>query len=908
MTGGSAAALVDVARGMEQRMGPCLATGMGGEAMVERLNSWGAARDRELIALRAELAAAQTGVSGAFGQAERALVGLATDWRLESEGMRAGAQREADSALARLELVVGDARTRFDAVDATRSADLVELGRRLAIIDGWAQAEPARFSALLRAAVPTSPGGTPQMFYPPTRAGIQQPQPQQHQQPQVQPTAAEVLAGPPVSFTPLGLGPMSGMKRPGVAPLFVPPPQPQTPPPQQPAWTPTPSNSGGADPWANYSAAPAPGADPWALNRAAGPAQHFHLGTPVDGKGSGKGGGFPQAMRINARDWGNDAKKLEVSSSFEAFQVWKARALMFLSRDRPDVRKLLTWAEAQTSEGIAAGLSTAAAGFGMSDLEAVEYALHDGIQCTTLDSLLSRARSANGGGCELWRALNAEWSGAAPQLKHAKARRYLQPRRATNMADLWAKLPAWERLGEEAVNAGMGMPEWMSAVALESLLPTPLLDAMVQRNELSSFSLRVAWVRSQMEHARGVAQATAFAPSQGGKDASGDAYMCSLAGPPGFDQPFPTEASDAARWAVDEAMAAGDYEAALFALKGAKGGKGGGRKGLGKGGGKDGSSGGKSADFNGACHYCGMWGHRQQSCHRKDADMAAGKGGGQGAKGGGKGKSGQKGGKGGPLAELAADTADGDWAEKAVEDAAAEDWDFNHLLGSLGVDGPLSRVDCPPRGVEAPLSRVELPPSRRHPRRGVEGPLSRVDLPPRCRPTQTAVHNSFDTLDTLNLLLGDGGDSDELIGAVAGETRSGRIVEAVIDSGAVHSVTPPKVFPGRVDASPWSRAGRGYRAANGTRIANRGQMQVPFGTAEGHRCKIPFQVADVEQPLISVAHLTAAGNRVELGDTDGRVLNVLSGRTIGLQRRGGVYIMKMFIADPEPQPFRRQGA
>ena len=66
------------------RLGRCLATGMGGEAMVERLNTWGADRDRELIALRADLAAAQAGVSGAFGQAERALLGIATDWRLES--------------------------------------------------------------------------------------------------------------------------------------------------------------------------------------------------------------------------------------------------------------------------------------------------------------------------------------------------------------------------------------------------------------------------------------------------------------------------------------------------------------------------------------------------------------------------------------------------------------------------------------------------------------------------------------------------------------------------------------------------------------------------------------------------------------------------------------------------------
>ena len=163
--------------------------------------------------------------------------------------------------------------------------------------------------------------------------------------------------------------------------------------------------------------------------------------------------------------------------------------------------------------------------------------------------------------------------------------------------------------------------------------------------------------------------------------------------------------------------------------------------------------------------------------------------------------------------------------------------------------------------------------------------------------------NSFDALSLLT------GDTDELIGAVSDETRGGRVVEAVIDSGAVHSVTPPGLFPGRMCPSPWSRAGRGYRAANGTRIDNLGQVQVPFGTAEGHTCKIPFQVADVEQPLMSVAHLTAAGNRVELGHADGRIVSLSTGRTIAIERRGGVYILNMFVADgPAPLPFGRQGA
>jgi hypothetical protein len=189
-----------------------------------------------------------------------------------------------------------------------------------------------------------------------------------------------------------------------------------------------------------------------------------------------------------------------------------------------------------------------------------------------------------------------------------------------------------------------------------------------------------------------------------------------------------------------------------------------------------------------------------------------------------------------------------------------------------------------------------MPPAFRSPRVARGGRRSAGMKP-------TPVQNRFSALS----LLVD--DTQDLLCAVSGETRGGRIIEAVVDSGAVHSVTPPSLFPGQVCPSPWSRAGRGYRAANGTGIKNLGQVQVPFCTAEGHKCQIPFQVAEVEQPLLSVTHLTAAGNRVELGHTDGRVVNLTTGRSIALERRGGVYIMKMFIADEvAPAPFRRQGA
>ena len=135
---------------------------------------------------------------------------------------------------------------------------------------------------------------------------------------------------------------------------------------------------------------------------------------------------------------------------------------------------------------------------------------------TIMDTLLGRARNCVERGCELWRALCAEWSGAAPQLPHAKARRYQDPPTCKNVQELWSKWPAWERLGEEVGLSGLDVPPRLAMSALEQLLPAPLRDALVARascgNELTTFTARLAWVKVQMEHARGLAQATAYAP------------------------------------------------------------------------------------------------------------------------------------------------------------------------------------------------------------------------------------------------------------------------------------------------------------------------------------------------------------------------------------------------------------
>ena len=148
--------------------------------------------------------------------------------------------------------------------------------------------------------------------------------------------------------------------------------------------------------------------------------------------------------------------------------------------------------------------------------------------------------------------------------------------------------------------------------------------------------------------------------------------------------------------------------------------------------------------------------------------------------------------------------------------------------------------------------------------------------------------------------------SDKIVCALAGGPK-GRLIEAVIDSGAEESVAPPKLFPGKVEPSEMSKAGKRYKAANGTRIPNLGQLKVSFQTAEGHRCGMPFQVAEVEKPLIAVSQLAAAGNTVTLEKDSGTIRHNITGKTIKLDRRGGVYTMKMCVSDGGASDFPRPG-
>jgi hypothetical protein len=98
-----------------------------------------------------------------------------------------------------------------------------------------------------------------------------------------------------------------------------------------------------------------------------------------------------------------------------------------------------------------------------------------------------------------------------------------------------------------------------------------------------------------------------------------------------------------------------------------------------------------------------------------------------------------------------------------------------------------------------------------------------------------------------------------------------------------------------------SRAGGKYRAANGARIPNLGQVKVPFMNEEGVKCGIMFQVAEVERPLISATQLAASGNAVIIDGKGARIMNLKTKKVMHLVKRGGVYVLCMRVkADPAP--------
>ena len=118
-------------------------------------------------------------------------------------------------------------------------------------------------------------------------------------------------------------------------------------------------------------------------------------------------------------------------------------------------------------------------------------------------------------------------------------------------------------------------------------------------------------------------------------------------------------------------------------------------------------------------------------------------------------------------------------------------------------------------------------------------------------------------------------------------------------SGAAESVCPLAMCQHiAVEDSPGSRTGQHYLAANGGRIANKGQQLLPVCLGNGARTEALFQVADVSRPLMSVSKVCDAGNRVLFGASGGVILNLSTGASTAFEMRDGVYVFPLWVPGP----------
>ena len=124
-----------------------------------------------------------------------------------------------------------------------------------------------------------------------------------------------------------------------------------------------------------------------------------------------------------------------------------------------------------------------------------------------------------------------------------------------------------------------------------------------------------------------------------------------------------------------------------------------------------------------------------------------------------------------------------------------------------------------------------------------------------------------------------------------------------VDSGAANNVMPRRMVrhKNKIRASPASKAGVVYVAANNGRIPNEGEVDFEFTTEAGHAEMMVVQIAEVNKALGSVSYMVDAGFKIVF-DKDlatGKDLSVMvhkaTGRTTRFRRDKNVWVLDAYV-------------
>ena len=131
------------------------------------------------------------------------------------------------------------------------------------------------------------------------------------------------------------------------------------------------------------------------------------------------------------------------------------------------------------------------------------------------------------------------------------------------------------------------------------------------------------------------------------------------------------------------------------------------------------------------------------------------------------------------------------------------------------------------------------------------------------------------------------------------EDSSWELLDVAVDIGAIESVLPDQLLLSiPTTESSASRRGVEYEVANGQRVPNEGEKRFNAITEEGVDKKVVMQVCDVNQGLISVSKMTAAGNRVVFDNDGSYIEDKKSGDVMWMERRNGMFTLKLWVPKP----------
>ena len=124
-------------------------------------------------------------------------------------------------------------------------------------------------------------------------------------------------------------------------------------------------------------------------------------------------------------------------------------------------------------------------------------------------------------------------------------------------------------------------------------------------------------------------------------------------------------------------------------------------------------------------------------------------------------------------------------------------------------------------------------------------------------------------------------------------------INVTLDSGAAEHAADTEDAPGyAVNPSLGSRAGQGWRTANGEIIPNKGEMILEL-ESENSKMSSKFQVGSVSRPLWSVGKLCDVGYKVVFDKDDATVIHKASNAPVTtFKRRNALYECDMRLRNP----------